>query len=118
MNYFCEDINLRRVMLGERLKALRKKHNLGQADVAAIVDVSSPTVSEWESGKKRPRGKKLKKLSEYFNVSLDYLEYGVERFQLSKEEESLIECYRNASDSIKNAINLILKESNDKKTSD
>ena len=118
MNYFCDDIKVQRAMLGERLKTLRKKHNLGQAEVAAVVDVSTPTVSEWETGKKRPRGKKLKILSEFFHVSLDYLEYGVERFQISKEEERLIKCYRDAPNSIKNAINLILKESENKKTND
>lgn len=50
------------------VRELRKKNNLQQKELAAIVGVAQPTISEWEKGKKDPSGERLKKLAEYFGV--------------------------------------------------
>jgi transcriptional regulator with XRE-family HTH domain len=50
------------------VKALRKKSGLQQQELAYMVDVSRPTVSEWENNKKDPSGERLKKLSQVFGV--------------------------------------------------
>lgn len=50
------------------VKELRKKKNIQQKELALIIGVSRPIVSEWESGKKDPSGIRLKKLAEYFEV--------------------------------------------------
>lgn len=50
------------------VKELRKKAGIQQKELAIIIGVSRPTVSEWESGKKDPSGERLKKLAEYFGV--------------------------------------------------
>ena len=50
------------------IKELRKKKGVQQKELALVIGVAQPTVSEWESGKKDPSGERLKKLSEYFGV--------------------------------------------------
>ena len=50
------------------VKALRKKAGLQQKELAYMVDVSRPTVSEWENNKKDPSGERLKKLAQVFDV--------------------------------------------------
>lgn len=44
-----------------------------QKQVALMIGVSCPTVSEWESGKKTPAGKNLIELSRLLSCSTDYL---------------------------------------------
>ncbi len=51
------------------IKELRKAAGMQQKELAILCDVSQPTVSEWEHGKKDPSGDRLKRLSEIFNVS-------------------------------------------------
>ena len=50
------------------VKELRKKAGIQQKELALSIGVSRPTVSEWESNKKDPRGENLKKLAEFFGV--------------------------------------------------
>ena len=50
------------------VKELRKKAGIQQKELAIIVGVSRPIVSEWESNKKDPSGERLRKLAEYFDV--------------------------------------------------
>lgn len=51
------------------VKELRKRAGLGQKEVAAMIGVAQPTVSDWENQKKDPSGERLEKLSEIFGVS-------------------------------------------------
>lgn len=67
------------------VKELRRRAGLQQQELASMVGVSRPTVSEWENQKKSPSGERLKKLAEIFNVDpLVILGKGV--VDLSKEE--------------------------------
>lgn len=50
------------------VKELRKRAGIQQKELALIVGVAQPTVSEWELNKKDPSGDRLKKLAEYFGV--------------------------------------------------
>ena len=52
-----------------RVRELRRRAGLGQKEIASIVGVARPTVSEWETGRKNPTGDRLMKLAEYFDVS-------------------------------------------------
>lgn len=57
----------------ERLKNLRKEKQLTQRELAAILNYGSSAISNYESGKNQPSISDLKIISQYFNVSLDYL---------------------------------------------
>ena len=50
------------------VKMLRLRAGMQQKELAILVGVAPPTVSEWEHGKKDPSGERLRKLSEVFNV--------------------------------------------------
>jgi len=46
-----------------RIRALRDRHHLSQAVLAAILNTSASTVRQWEIGEKRPSGPSLKLLN-------------------------------------------------------
>ncbi len=58
-------------MLG--LKEIRKKKKLNQQKVAYDLFISREALSHYENGKRNPDLKMLVKLSDYYNVSIDYL---------------------------------------------
>ena len=58
-------------MLG--LKEIRKKKKLNQQKVAFDLFISREALSHYENGKRNPDLKMLVKLSDYYNVSIDYL---------------------------------------------
>lgn len=57
----------------KRLRKLRKEKNIKQKDLALFLDVSTPTITKYESGDRVPTTDKLVKIADYFDVSLDYL---------------------------------------------
>lgn len=59
--------------LSEKLYALRKKNGLSQEQLAEQLGVSRQAISKWESGTATPETEKLLAISNYFQVSLDYL---------------------------------------------
>ncbi len=58
---------------GSRLKLLRKKSGLTQAQLALMLGKSTSAVRMWELGTNEPDIKTLVKLSSIFDSSLDYL---------------------------------------------
>lgn len=60
-------------MIGDRLRQLRNDLGLLQKDLAKKVKLSQQTISLYESGKREPDYDTLKKLADFFNVSVDYL---------------------------------------------
>lgn len=57
----------------EKLKKLRLSNNLTQSQLAEILETTKQSISAYESGKTAPSLNSLIKLSENFNISLDYL---------------------------------------------
>ena len=60
------------------LRKVRKDRNLNQLKVAMDLNISRDALSHYENGKRKPSLEMLNKLSEYFNVSIDYLINGKE----------------------------------------
>lgn len=58
---------------GERLRALRKEHNLGQKELADHLNVSISTISNYENNIHFPDPDMLCKFADYFQVSIDYI---------------------------------------------
>ena len=56
-----------------RLKYLREKADITQAELAQKLDVTQQAVGRWERGQTSPDYETLKKLSVLFDVSVDYL---------------------------------------------
>lgn len=72
-------------MFGKRLKELRLAASLTQAELGRALGVSASAIGMYEQGRREPDGKMLAKISEYFNVSLDYL-LGSRREQAQNRE--------------------------------
>jgi len=60
------------------LREIRKKRGFSQLKVAMDLSISREALSYYESGKRSPDIKMLLRLSEYFDVSIDYLITGKE----------------------------------------
>ena len=60
------------------LKTIRKQKNLKQLKVAMDLNISREALSHYENGKREPSLAMLQKMSEYYNVSIDYLITGHE----------------------------------------
>jgi len=56
-----------------QIRALRKKMNMTQKELAKQLQVTDSTLSYWEMGKYEPDNKTLLKLSKFFNVPVDYI---------------------------------------------
>lgn len=57
----------------ERIKQLRKKKGISQSELAALIGVKNNTVSTWERGTRKPDFEALHLLSDYFEVSFEYI---------------------------------------------
>lgn len=60
-------------MLNEILKEKRKEFDLTQQNVADHLNVTRQTVSSWEVGKSFPDISTLIKISDFYQLSLDYM---------------------------------------------
>ena len=59
--------------LGARIKELRRESKLTQRDLAKALSVTIPTLSHWECDYQEPSYKDILQISNYFNISTDYL---------------------------------------------
>lgn len=57
----------------ERLKSLRRDNNLTMKELGIKLNLAESTISLYESGRREPDYQTLKKLADFFNVSIDYL---------------------------------------------
>ena len=53
------------------LKAIRVNRNLTQEEVAKSIGVSTKTLGFWESGKRSPKYEVLKRLLDFYGVTID-----------------------------------------------
>lgn len=67
--------------IGNRIQSLRKMRGISQEELADKVGVSRQAVSKWEGGQSTPDLDKVIIMSEYFDVTTDYLLKGIEEPQ-------------------------------------
>lgn len=60
-------------MLEKTLKYLRKENGITQEELAKAIGVTTSMVGMYETGARKPSYEVLFKISEYFDVSIDYL---------------------------------------------
>lgn len=61
------------ILLGVRLRQLRKARKLTQEDVAHQIGVARTTYAMYEQNSREPDNETLQKLADFFQVSVDYL---------------------------------------------
>lgn len=57
----------------KRLKELRESQGLTTTELGDILGCSNPTITHYEHGDRQPTPEMVKKIANYFNVSIDYL---------------------------------------------
>lgn len=80
-------------MFADRIKKLRKEHNLTQVEFAKIFNISNGTIAMWETAKRQPDFETLLKIADYFNVSTDYFfgrENNLRQDILSEEDKEIL----------------------------
>ena len=70
-------------MLGNKIKLYRELNKMTQNEIADILEVSTATISKYESGTLEPNIESLKRLAETFNITVDELIKDEERFDVS-----------------------------------
>ena len=55
---------------------LRDEKGCKDADVSKATGITKSTFSDWKSGRSKPKGEKLRKIADFFEVSVEYLETG------------------------------------------
>lgn len=63
-------------MFEQRLRELRLRKDMSQADLAKALGVSAGTIGNYEAGVRRPKEDFFPKLAEYFGVSEEWLRRG------------------------------------------
>ena len=66
-------LEVRAMLLGERIKEQRKRNGMSQEKVAELIGVSRQAVAKWEAGLSAPSTAHLFKLAELFGTSADLL---------------------------------------------
>ena len=56
--------------------SLLKMHNLTVYKVSKATGIAQSTFSDWKSGRSTPKADKLKKIADFFGVSVSYLIQG------------------------------------------
>ena len=59
--------------IGERMKRVRLDKGVTLAELAPVIGISPPALSNYERGERVPDGKALIKLAKYFDCTTDYL---------------------------------------------
>lgn len=98
----------------ENLKSLRNFKQLTQKDLAKLLGLSPNCICEWEKSRSEPSISSIIKLSDIFDVSIDYLlgledDFGVRTADAmhdtyTSEEREIISKYRRLPDKIKKLI--------------
>ena len=98
-----------------RLKSLREDNDLTQKSISKILKITRQNYSRWETGEKIIPLKHLKKLSEYYKVSLDYItdlskennyyEYGLDKVKIGKNLKLLRKNLNLTQDNLANLLN-------------
>lgn len=84
------DKNLKR-SVGKRVHDFRVQHDYTQAQFAEFMDISVNFLSEIENGKKGMSQETLYRLCQQFNLSSDYILFGITLEDAAKKPDTIID---------------------------
>lgn len=67
------DLDSARATIASRLRAAREQAGLSQGQVATMLDLHRPSVSEVEAGRRRVSAEEISRFAEIYNVSVSWL---------------------------------------------
>lgn len=56
----------------DKIKELLDEHNVTAYRLSKEADIPYTCLADWKSGRSKPKADKLKKIADYFGVSVDY----------------------------------------------
>lgn len=97
-----------------RLKELRQKANKSQKEMANLLNMSQTGYSSYEIGRTDPDIETLKKIAQYFHVTIDYLvenetPYLIDKSQFTDIQLEIIEKLKNLSKEVCERINAYIE---------
>lgn len=75
--------------IADRIQSLRKIKGISQEELADKIGVTRQSVSKWESEQSTPDIEKIILLSDYFEVTTDYLLKGIENVESAKIKKNI-----------------------------
>lgn len=105
----------------EIFRRLLQEHGLTAYKFSRETGIAQSTLSDWKTGKSQPRADKLKKIADYFNVSVDYLMGNEQKkepegeipFELTQDEYELLKLYRKSTPEERKLLEYLLKYGNE-----
>ncbi len=82
----------------ERLFLVLSNKNLSQKEFAKAINVNEKTVSAWKKNNSLPSADKISDISDFLNISLEYLLTGQEKSPssyLTENEQKIIDTFKN-----------------------
>lgn len=70
--------------IGDRIKELREEKGITQSELGSILGISGKTISNYEKSDRQPSLELISKISDFFQVSTDYLINGKESIATDK----------------------------------
>ena len=125
-----------RIQFGRRLKILRINKNLTQAELAEKLNLSQPTIFQYESGSRKVPLDVLKKLAKFYDLTLDELIEpeeteeqkkvknlftstflnGLKRYNINLDDNiEIIDLNKNDAQLLANIYKLLVKSKNDER---
>lgn len=102
----------------QRLRELRKGNNISQKKLSNYLNFGYTAIANYESGRNQPSLDTVKKIAQYFNVTVDYLigasDYPRREQDITEKEAELLGIFRKINDDEKDAllkiVNLMFRE--------
>lgn len=94
------------MLFGDRLRLLREDKSITQKELGLVIGVSDRVIGYYESNDRFPKDEDiLRKIADYFNVSVDYLLGRTDDLSFNREEKikeiEQMQDFQNAEDALK-----------------
>ena len=96
------------VIMGNRIRSIRKEENMTQEQFAAMLGISQQILSRYETGQTVLPYEDLKNIVTKFNVSVEYI-LGIDTKDFTDREKRIIDHYRNINDRLKPRVEHLLQ---------
>ena len=102
----------------QRLRELRKDNNISQKKLSSYLNFGYTAIANYESGRNQPSLDTVKKIAQFFGVTVDYLigasDYPRSEKDITEKEEELLMIFRRINDEERDAllkvVNLMFRE--------
>ncbi|SDS02290.1 helix-turn-helix transcriptional regulator [Opitutus sp. GAS368] len=101
------DLETRRTEIADRLRAAREQAGLSQGQVATLLKLQRPAVSEIEAGRRRVTAEEIAQLAEIFDVNVEWIISGTATMADPKVELAARELGKLKSDDLDMVLKLL-----------